>query len=471
MMPDTPKSLHAAASDNLSSPNVSSLFPWNWPLAIRWLFVLGILVSVPFGIRSLRLSSVPLISEPFDVDEYCRVEVPDEENAFTEYRLAAKMYDSVNQTFHTDEAPNFNEVYDEGWEIANESLKMWLESHQEALAVWKRGTQKSRGLYKSPANLRVFEDQNAVSPQRALVQLAMLESSRCLHDGRLEDAWEWAQAAFRCGGHITYRGQIINSLGAFAIHVLSAEGIARWAEQPGLSKERLMDALATIRSDYTLYELQSDVLKSEYVWSCNALRTSDWAFLVACNAGHEPSDISAPLIKPLYWMAGEPELTIRLQRQVLFNQLPEIDKPLHIRRKRVGKTTALFDLDPSIESSKQQLGPVAIEKAINSPIVSHDRLFCDADPIFQRQAARQATLEVLLALQAYRRDQGEFPGSLSQLVPEYLKSIPIDPLSVTGAALCYRRDEVHKATVWSIGLNGADDKGSITGVDDGFVAK
>lgn len=67
-----------------------------------------------------------------------------------------------------------------------------------------------------------------------------------------------------------------------------------------------------------------------------------------------------------------------------------------------------------------------------------------------RRVARTA-----VALAAYRSDKGHLPGTLADLVPAYLPSVPIDPWD--GKAL---RWSLEKATVWSIGRNGRDDGGT-----------
>ena len=47
--------------------------------------------------------------------------------------------------------------------------------------------------------------------------------------------------------------------------------------------------------------------------------------------------------------------------------------------------------------------------------------------------------EIALVLKLYRSEKGNYPETLEELVPEYLKAIPVDP--VTGEAFYYRRTE------------------------------
>ncbi len=71
-------------------------------------------------------------------------------------------------------------------------------------------------------------------------------------------------------------------------------------------------------------------------------------------------------------------------------------------------------------------------------------------------AVRCTTLAV--AIKRYRRGTGELPGSLDDLAPTYINSIPLDPF--TGKKLLYNHDE-ESYVVYSAGINRADDAGSI----------
>jgi hypothetical protein len=56
------------------------------------LAVFLVLAAIPLGIRSWRISSLPHIDEPFDVEAFCSVTIPNEKNAFVEYREAFDLF-------------------------------------------------------------------------------------------------------------------------------------------------------------------------------------------------------------------------------------------------------------------------------------------------------------------------------------------------------------------------------------------
>jgi len=70
---------------------------------------------------------------------------------------------------------------------------------------------------------------------------------------------------------------------------------------------------------------------------------------------------------------------------------------------------------------------------------------------------RCTTLAV--AVERYHRSHNELPGSLDDLCPDYIESIPSDPF--TGKKLLYSRDG-ETYVVYSTGINRQDDDGSVT---------
>ena len=70
--------------------------------------------------------------------------------------------------------------------------------------------------------------------------------------------------------------------------------------------------------------------------------------------------------------------------------------------------------------------------------------------------ARQLALTAC-ALQRSKRQTGRYPGTLKELVPQYLAEIPLDP--VDGAAVRYRPNANGSFLLYSVGDNGVDDGG------------
>lgn len=64
-----------------------------------------------------------------------------------------------------------------------------------------------------------------------------------------------------------------------------------------------------------------------------------------------------------------------------------------------------------------------------------------------------------VAVERFKHDTGTLPATLSDLAPQYLASVPIDPLS--GRPLLFR-SSADGYTIYSVGQNGRDDGGNLT---------
>jgi hypothetical protein len=64
----------------------------------------------------------------------------------------------------------------------------------------------------------------------------------------------------------------------------------------------------------------------------------------------------------------------------------------------------------------------------------------------------------LLAVERYRQDHGRWPKALSELVPDYLPAVPIDPHD--GAPLRFRRF-ADGVMVYSVDADGEDNGGDL----------
>jgi hypothetical protein len=452
---------------------------WNWPMGI-WVLVIGfLLLLLPFVIRTVMLAGVPPIPEPFDVAEFCRWDVPADEDAFTDYRTATSMRATLKTQGMID-PDNYDEVIQEGWSKADDTVTKWLDAHRESLKVWRNGSQKSKGRNLSPDKLNFASVIDTVQELRAFARLALVEEARCLDAGELNEARQWARAAFRSGGHATYRGCLIQGLLGSAIHAISTAGLERWAQQPEVTAEQLQSALAEAQSDFTLFESRSNILKAETLVACNSLASPQWLQVIGpANSGNPDSPAVAKAMQMGLWVIGEPEFSGRTFRHILANQIREIDKPVAQRQKLVGTgAVMLFDIDPKVGLLPGQLDPAAIDRAFKRSFVL--RILAPAmkqfDSAMLRMDARQATFEAMLAAQAYRRDHGEFPENLGQLVPKYLAAVPVDPCDASGGPILYRREEPLKAVVYSVGDDGNDGGGDIDSIktrsaDVGFDLK
>ena len=82
----------------------------------------------------------------------------------------------------------------------------------------------------------------------------------------------------------------------------------------------------------------------------------------------------------------------------------------------------------------------------------------------QNEGLRRLTITAI-AIKRYELRQGRPPVALSALTPDYLASVPMDPMS--GNPLCYRLNADGSFVLYSTGKDGKDDGGDATPVTPG----
>ena len=446
------------------------------PTFRTWLFlIVALILTTPFLLRAWFIWSVPDI-RPFDEDAFCKSEIPADQNAFTHYREACRLAEVVQaaQTTSNTVMPseNMDEVVENGWSVANDSLKAWCQDYRKPLDEWRKGAELSDAFYVSPREVTFKVDVMTQFPvlnqARNFARVARFEGLRLESEEAFSEAKEWYLAIFRCSRHFTRHSFNLQRMTGSALHAMASASLVRWAEDSHATLDQIQTALKEVQTADRMTDTASSTLKTDYLLACHTLTQRGWLQQLQVDDDDEGNEPAATLTSIALWLVGEPQTTQRVLRQVLSNQLNEIDKPLSFQQPQAGlDNVALFQSDQKLPGKQNQLDPVEINQAVSRLMIT--RIFVPAPQNFDqftnyvtRDRAKQLSLEIGLAAQAYRREHGEFPEDVTELVPKYLAQAPSDPFSPTGQPLRYRRENTTSATVWSVGPNGSDDNGDVT---------
>ena len=435
--------------------------PFNsWRYVIVWL----ILIS-PLLVRVWFLSKVPDIGEPFNIDQFCLVEIPTGQNAFDHYREASRLIGAIFKAKNSGASDDdHNAVIANGWSAATDSLKAWLADSREALAEWRLGTECPDALYFPFQELGSETEIPVISSLRAFTMIAQCEAARLESNGDFAEAGKLYVASFRSSRHCGRHGDSSNRHYGCILHFFSWNGLIHWAECPEVTAEQLRWALSEVRAADRMTEPLSASLKADYVLANNFFKRADWLEECGLAPGSFAKEPAVTGMRAYYWLIGEPQATLRVLRQALVNQLNDVDKPLPERQPIAGTVAELlFQPDPNVPLKPNQLNPAALDRAFQRSNVT--KQFAGVKSLefsVARERARQVTLEVALAAQAYRRDHGEFPEDPVALIPSYLDAWPVDPSHKTGQTIQYRRETPLSAIVWSLGNDGHDDGGDVS---------
>lgn len=441
-----------------------------WPPVCRW----------------ICLWQVPDVALPFDVEEFSGVEPPPAENAFVHYASASRMVDRVSTPWSRDGIGNVFSFGDH-WD---ERLDQWLIDNSHVLSEFEVGTKIEHATGVSLCTSRNNAQDH--SDLRNLLRLSETEAYRCERCGNFDEAWRWHRATLRLANHTEESCLLIDYLVGQAIRHCACDSIARrWATHPSLTAEQVHLARIEFKRFTGNRPKLSDIMKVKYLSDADLfLQTELYPDYLVPEWEDIPSlgPLSSAGKQLFLWSAGQPELSLRLLRQVLVNNLDQVDQPLHLRRPTTrSRYPMVISLDPGKRRRPGQLNPAQLNNVLDGSLgrrlikiqlffrlgewESSGEVWSGLDVSYLMHSALLAMLEVNLAAHEFYRSHNEFPERFEQLVPGYLETLPLDPMSPTGAFLNYRRDSHDKAIVWSVGPDGIDDGGDIqdhNGNDRGY---
>lgn len=452
--------------------------PWDWTTR-TWLFVIAIsTILCPFVVRWICLWQVPDVALPFVVDDVIGDDVPENEDAFTAYALVIQALSAKSKTWLDNAVEQATRSHEPTWD---ERLDSWLIDNADICAQFERASSVERAQSISPRKVHV----NTLIPThqnlRTLAKLILAEALRCQRAGETEQAWKLYGALFRCAGHAQNPGfSVANGIGR-AIRIQTYRAVAEWAAEPSLTADRLRSARLEVSNAASTRLKSSDVMKVEYLLIRNT--TERDYFPDFLYPKWKTGSLYEPVLsfgKRFYlWTIGQPEVSMRLSRQLLVNSWDQIDLPLHRRRNVIRQEYPMvFELDSErrrgwgqltaeklIDNLESRWGRHLIEIEFFASAGRHPPNLYDLDVAHRNGEAHLSMIDLVLAIQEFQRRHLEFPTTLEQLVPECLSALPFDPMSPSGALFNYRREANGDALIWSLGLNHVDDGGDIEGQD------
>ncbi len=425
---------------------------WLRPKVAVPLFLLLLVLLSPLLMRGYKLSRVPTAPEPFDTEAVLNFVVPDEQNAYVEYRQALAQLPQLP----TAEAVKLGESVEGEWDDVPESIRTWVRDNQAVLDLWKQGSAKPdaqngpAGQVPDGATLMP-----GVQQLRTVYRLIIVDVLRLRAEGHPEQAWELLLCGIQSSDHIARRGTLFDRGLGTATHAMVSHAVVQWAQDQAVSREMLVKAQRELSQEIGRYPPFSQSLKVGYL--------TEHAWVQSAEFGGWLPDLHAQSLterlgKVGLYALGEPRLYQRSIGHQVANYLRQVDKPRRDRTARSGRVES-FEPDSSVPDlpTPSQIGDWCGHSVL------HGDIGFDIGSVLRasdRAMARNSLLSTVLALEIYRRQTGTYPEVLESLVPDFLTEIPDDLFEPTPAPLKYRRKGI-RATLWSIYEDGIDQGGQI----------
>ena len=476
------KTDHPSGQNDPDAKSRSALAFLCRPVVMIPFVVITLLIATPIVYRSTRFSGIPPIEEIVDREDR-EFELEESENAFSFYRSASAILPPIPQSSMVVDTSIGLETlkFQRGWESVPQPVRDYLKTSEPALAEWRLGTELDDGVYIDVSTGNWLTMLPITQNLREFSRLAILETVRCLDEGSPDEAWQWLRAALRSSRHSGKHGFLIERLVGVALHRFAAQAIAVWATHESVSLEDVEKALSEVRKIYKLTPPVSATIKVEYATSLNTI-------LGGRKVLDELIEYRAPeqLVGGYLFVNAEPQLSLALMRHVFANVLSQCDLPPW-ERDETGSPLGLYQ--PTGKESPPLMDPDRLTEAVLDSVIARELVPAISQCVraIDEERTRQHALEICLLIEIYRRKNGEYPTSMSLLVPELISEIPRDWSTSSGTDRMLEvqigfeltADEHPEFTdlpplgvaregrvIYGRGRNGTDDGGQLDTTDD-----
>jgi hypothetical protein len=379
----------------------------------------GLIVGV-LGWRAVSLNDLPDVGDPPGLDALKAIDVSDDRNAFVVYRQAIAKYRPL--------APGeigLQSTFD--WSKADPKIRRWVDDNREALAIWRRATERPDALLIPPDQLTFETRMDEIQNLRDFARLASLAASRREQAGDVAGAWDLYRAMLRSSRHVGRHGCIIQRLVGVAIHSMATGGLVPLADDPRIDAATLRSTLREAVALDRTTDPPSVSGKIEYM-SMQKFLDNPVPFLREYNPELFNGDPehwyrNLPKYREGEWfLLREPERSRRLTRLCFANILAHCDEPASVRPPIAPGDLRLYQESP--EDGRPS--PEELERWSKTT-----RLFSVVFPslsqalrAYDRERSQQAALVLHLSEQLYIREHGRSPKTLGDLVGPDLPALP-----------------------------------------------
>lgn len=398
-------------------------------LILAYSFVGMILGFFVWWITSLN--NLPDVGDPFDIKEFIREsKVPDSENAFVLYKKA--LHRLHDEPVGVRDWQGMWSAFRGGWEKTDPKIRSWVEANRDALELFREGSTRSRALAEDLDSILVLQDdlQQAIVP---LTFAAILEGARLEAKGDQAAALEWYLGVTRAFHHYSTKSLIEWRRLANMLEMPLRDRLVSWALNPKTDAASLRKAIAAIQELDSHPLPISDNLKVNYIAIQHSLDNMPKLARTIDRTGSStyPYNEWRRASHVFWFIKREPERSRRIVSLFFANWLAFCDLGTSARPKAFGNQPdypiwGYYQAGSSHPESTRAIDPEKLFSWLQSSAVLWRFLtmypWNMPDPAVEKQS--RSTLLVLLAEQAYLRENGKESPSIQSLVPNYLKTIP-----------------------------------------------
>lgn len=385
--------------------------------------LLAPLCLIPPAVAAFRVYEIPGGGPGFEVDDLLQTTAYELETA-DGYRKAWRSLTPMPQS-DPDEPEPPNTAKD-GWEHATPQEKRWLAENNEAIHTVLQTVRRGYDVcvFHDPATQRIFDLIDASDTSWRLSRLLLLSARKLESEDRLEEALNRYRAARILSYHLSLKGTVAQLVAGASIESQVNEWLVRWAAHPKQTKRLCQIAIDSVGGGVGHAKQLADALRVEHLRLSHSIQ-ADWSLSLS---RFDPKDWRAqPFNMIKRWMPWEQARAQRLADEAIRIAISRLDVT---RRAVEGRSANMLWLRAVTEERRSSERESFQRKLVGTPILWILLPALDDLPdSYVNRETRQRAMRIILALHAYRIENGAFPNRLEQLVGRYLHSVPIDPWS------------------------------------------
>lgn len=342
----------------------------------------------------------------------------------------------------------------------------WVDANSEALKLAVAASQKPRLFFPlvPPENESLLTvTLESVQQMRELARLLTARAMLALEEGRIDDAQQDLLACHRLASLLGHRSTLIEALVSYALDAVACRADLAMAESDKVTKAQLATYRSKLAKLSPLPKISDCIDQGERFFALDVISHLATQKTVGEDFPLPNSKLIQQLMRlGIDWdhilkrfneeydgMAASLRLPTYAERAAAMDKLEEDLKALRRETKDpVQLALMVIGVNTPRKLVSRQMGNILIVLLI--PAVTQSG---NAEV---RAVTRRDQTIIALALAEYKRDNGNYPETLSALSPKYLETLPQD--GYTSQPLKYQRQD-EGYLLYSQGPNGKDDKG------------
>lgn len=378
-----------------------------------------------------------------------RIVVPEKENAFPLLEEAAALLRWPSDAGENAGASGRNEGWDgrraeklmlgEAWD--DDFVAQLLDQNQRSLDLLQQALQRPR-LQVPPAG-HWDEERPHLAHWKDLNQLVLIRARKLFREGRQEDAFEVAFSMVQLGYRMQDAGgPVIDYLVGAGVKLRSLIRLQAMVTESALHSDELRTWIKTVESCGANYSGLTNALRWEYDLAIGMAKDNQAGKFSRLDA--DSDDL------PSWLPVGHLMVNLAKTRKLVAHRTRECLRDIPLCFSEMTLTERDFP-DDAVGMFRMALGGNMLGEL----------MFDMMSPLSMRLLAKKcqedaylSLTQTLLALKCYHSERGHLPESLSELVPRYLESVPVDDFD--DQPLRYSRE---RKVLYSVGRDLTDDGG------------